>query len=58
VIGVLLAPFMPQTSAKILGALGAEAASAPLAEQLRWGRLTPGAQTRKTEALFPRIEAA
>lgn len=58
VIGVLLAPFMPQTSAKILGALGAEAASAPLAEQLRWGRLTPGTQTRKTEALFPRIEAA
>ncbi len=58
VIAVLLAPFMPETSAKILGALGAPDASAPLAERLRWGQLASGTQTRKTEALFPRIETS
>jgi methionyl-tRNA synthetase len=58
VIGCLLAPFMPETSAKILAALGAEPASGTLAEQLVWGQLPAGAQTRKTEALFPRIETS
>ncbi len=58
VIGCLLGPFMPETSAKILAALGADDASGTLAERITWGRLAPGAQTRKTESLFPRIETA
>ncbi|MEX2206361.1 MAG: methionine--tRNA ligase [Myxococcota bacterium] len=58
VIGCLLAAFMPETSAKILDALGAGAVSGTLAQQLVWGGLAPGAQTRKPESLFPRIEVS
>jgi methionyl-tRNA synthetase len=58
VIATLLGPFMPETGAKILHAVGASEETGPLAERLRWGRLAPGTQTRKTDALFPRIEPA
>ncbi|MGH7291925.1 MAG: class I tRNA ligase family protein, partial [Myxococcota bacterium] len=58
VIATLLGPFMPETGAKILAALGAPDGTGTLAERLAWGGLAPGAQTRKTEALFPRIETA
>jgi methionyl-tRNA synthetase len=58
VIACLLAAFMPETSAKILTALGAESVPGTLAQQLVWGGLAPGAQTRKGDALFPRIEAS
>jgi len=58
VIATLLAPFLPETSAKILCAVGASDASGTLAERLVWGQLAPGAQTLKTDALFPRIETA
>jgi methionyl-tRNA synthetase len=58
VIATLLGPFMPETSAKILAALGAPAGAGSLAERLVWGGLAHGTQTRKTDALFPRIETA
>lgn len=58
VIATLLAAFMPETSAKIFAAIGAAEESGTLAERLKWGRLAPGAQTRRTDALFPRVETA
>jgi methionyl-tRNA synthetase len=56
VIGVLLAPFLPQTSARILESLGSPPLAAPLAAAVRWGGLPPGAATRPLPPLFPRIE--
>jgi methionyl-tRNA synthetase len=56
VIATLLGPFMPETSAKILTAIGALDESGSLADRLVWGLLAQGTQTRKTDALFPRIE--
>ncbi len=56
VIACLLAAFMPETSAKILASLGADAATGTLAERLVWGGLAAGTETRKVEALFPRVE--
>ncbi len=56
VIAVLLEPFLPETSASILGRLGDPAPGETLHEKLRWGGLAPGTQTRKGEPLFPRIE--
>ncbi len=56
VIGCLLAAFMPETSAKILAALGADGAQGALAQRLDWGGLAAGTETRKLEALFPRVE--
>ncbi|MCH6564101.1 MAG: class I tRNA ligase family protein, partial [Myxococcales bacterium] len=58
VIAVLLEPFLPETSARILGCLGDPAPGATLHEKLRWGGLVPGTQTRKGEPLFPRIETS
>jgi methionyl-tRNA synthetase len=58
VIASLLAPFMPETSVRILERLGGPPAAPPLSETVRWGRLAPGARTHKGEALFPRIEIA
>ena len=56
VTAVLLQPFMPETSARILGLLGAPA-DAPLSQPLEWGTaLTAGGVIGKTEILFPRIE--
>jgi methionyl-tRNA synthetase len=56
VIACLLAAFMPETSAKILASLGADGSTGTLAERLAWGGLTAGTETRKVEALFPRVE--
>jgi methionyl-tRNA synthetase len=56
VTAVLLRPFMPETSARILSLLGAPA-DTPLSEPLEWGTaLTAGSVIGKTEILFPRIE--
>jgi methionyl-tRNA synthetase len=56
VLAVLLEPFLPETSTRILGALGQPPAPKPLADAVRWGQLPPGTRIRETEALFPRID--
>ena len=58
VLGVLLNPFMPQSTESLMKQLGIEA---PIAEQgmksiNQWGGLKPGSQTQKAKQLFPRIE--
>jgi methionyl-tRNA synthetase len=56
VTAVLLRPFLPETSAKILGLL-ALPADASLADDWHWGTaLADGHATHKPEILFPRIE--
>ena len=57
VIAVLLDPFMPSTSLRILESLGAPTGSDTITQAARWGGLAAGAQTTKTAALFPRIES-
>ena len=62
-LAVLLSPVIPQATAKLWSALGAEPALGPLADQPirdagRWGQLPAGAQTAPLEALFPRIDPA
>ena len=58
VIAVLLESFLPEASGKILQSLGDPPNSGRLAERLRWGQLAPNTQTRKIDALFPRIESS
>jgi methionyl-tRNA synthetase len=58
VIAVLLAPFMPETSPRILKSLGDPSSPAPLSEAVAWGGLQPGSRTLKGEPLFPRVETA
>ena len=55
---VLVAPFMPETSEKILERLGCPkpALDLRLDEDGRWGTLEEGKAVSKGEALFPRIE--
>ncbi|QBE49658.1 methionine--tRNA ligase [Leucobacter triazinivorans] len=61
-LAVLLAPVIPQATAKLWTALGAEAALGALSEQpIReagaWGGLPAGAEQQPLAVLFPRIEA-
>ncbi len=56
VIAVLLESFLPETSLKIMESLGDPICTGTLAERLVWGQLSAGTQTKKIEALFPRIE--
>ena len=61
-LAVLLSPIMPQSTAKLWAALGAEAALGELtAQDVRaageWGRLPAGAAVTTLEPLFPRIES-
>jgi methionyl-tRNA synthetase len=60
VVAVLVSPFMPATSEKMLERLGIEIRTAELrlAEDARWGTLEEGALVSKGEALFPRVETA
>ena len=58
VIATLLGPFLPETSGKIMTALGVDAPSGTLAQRLVWGQLAAGTRTRRPDALFPRIETA
>jgi len=58
VVGVLLAPIMPDTSKELLARLGIK--SDPLKLRLDqdalWGTLLPEAKTHRGKSLFPRIE--
>ena len=56
ITAVLLAPFLPETSPRILESLGQPASSERLEGAVRWGGLPAGTQTVKIPALFPRIE--
>ena len=58
VIAVLLEPFLPEASARMLESLGSPPDEGTLAERTRWGGLAAGTRTVKIEALFPRIETA
>jgi methionyl-tRNA synthetase len=62
-LAVLLSPVIPDATAKLWRALGAQAPLGALADQpIRragdWGQLPVGAQITALEALFPRIEPA
>jgi methionyl-tRNA synthetase len=58
ITAVLLAAFLPKTSAEILERLGQpdELERGTLPALADWGGLRPGAPTRKGKPLFPRIE--
>ena len=58
VVAVLISPFMPSTSAKMLERLGVEKKTADLrlAEDTVWGSLKEGTRVIKGESLFPRVE--
>jgi methionyl-tRNA synthetase len=58
-LALLLAPFMPVKSAQIWRQLGLEGEpDGDWRDELRWGKLVPGTQTRPSgEKLFPRIES-
>lgn len=54
---LLISPFMPQTSAKILQQIGTAHNEKPdLARIADWSLLTPGAALTRGESLFPRVE--
>ena len=60
-IALLIAPFLPETAAKIMERLGIEGAleGANLLDDVgRWGGLRAGTPTTKGPALFPRVEPA
>ncbi len=52
--GIMLAPFLPESSRKICASFGIS--GIPSVKQLDWGALKPGVMVAKGEALFPRIE--
>lgn len=57
-IGVMVAPFLPDTAPKIFEQLGLGADnSLKTWDSLKWGLLSAGTKVRKGQALFPRIEA-
>jgi methionyl-tRNA synthetase len=55
-IGLLVAPYMPETAGKIQSTLGCEAIDLSLDGNDQWGLLVPGTRIAKAEPLFPRIE--
>ena len=59
-VAVLISPFMPSTSEKMLERLGIvkKTSDLRLAEDTSWGGLQEGARVLKGESLFPRIETA
>ena len=60
VVGVLLAPIMPDTSEKLLDRLGVkiDPLKLRLDQHAIWGTLSPETATRRGKPLFPRIEKA
>ena len=54
VLGLVLAPFLPDAAAKIRAALG-QTGEPALADAV-WGRLAPGTPVQKVSGLFPRID--
>ncbi len=60
-LAILLHPLMPNSTNKLWGYLGAEAALGKLDSQeiskvSKWGQLEPGTRISKGEILFPRLE--
>ena len=56
-VGLLVAPFMPETAARIAAILGGDSADLAIAGHDRWGGLAAGTRIEKASPLFPRIEA-
>ncbi len=55
IIGILLKPFLTQTPQRMFEQLGTEARLAEL-DTVSWGGTVAGAEVKKGEALFPRID--
>lgn len=55
-VGVLLAPLLPDLSARILEQLGGPQTSEPWEQQLVWGGLTPGTPLPKPSPVMQRLE--
>ena len=55
-VGVMLQPYLPDTSPRIFAQLGIEAGPLTDAMSISYGGLQPGTVMRKGEALFPRID--
>ncbi len=57
IVSCILAPFLPETAAKIQSQLGLSTAEAvETKDALRWGKLAPHTRIGKPSLLFPRIE--
>jgi len=56
IVGLLIAPFMPETAASIARILGADPLDLSIAGHDRWGGLAAGTTIEKAAPLFPRIE--
>lgn len=56
ILALLVAPFMPETGARILQILGCDGTNLSLNGQDQWGGLAPGTQIEKASPLFPRID--
>ncbi len=58
VVAIYTLPFMPESSIRVLRALGEDddLINRPLLGELRWGTLKPGIRLGRIAALFPRIE--
>ena len=54
VLGIVLAPFLPDASAKIRAGLGQP--GEPKLVDAVWGRLAPGTTVQKVSGLFPRVD--
>ncbi|PLX95069.1 MAG: methionine--tRNA ligase [Desulfuromonas sp.] len=55
-VGLLVAPFMPDTGKRIMEILGQDSSNLTLDGQDQWGGLQPGIAIEKTPPMFPRIE--
>ncbi len=56
IIALLVAPFMPETGARIIKILNGDPENLVLDGQDQWGGLQPGTEIEKAAPLFPRIE--
>src|SRR5213593_2182935 len=54
VLGIVLAPFVPDAAGKIRAALGQS--GEPKLADAQWGRLAPGTPVQKLSGLFPRVD--
>jgi methionyl-tRNA synthetase len=56
IIGLLVAPFMPDTGAQIMEILGQDKDNLTLSDQDQWGGLKAGITIKKATPMFPRID--